>query len=86
MTTYSELKIIVIESISTVIGTQIKDILLDKKLINDLGMGDVDYFETLLEIEDTLPEFFDNEEFDDMPDTVNDLCVNIAKSLKIVIE
>lgn len=86
MTTYSELKIIVIESISTVIGTQIKDILLDKKLAKDLGMDDVDYFETLLEIEDNLPKFFDDEEYDDMPATVNDLCVKIAKSLKIAIE
>ena len=89
MRTYSEIKRAVIESVSDVLCIDVEEVTPEKTFKKDLGTDEVDYFEIILEIEDSLGDFFDD--FDDsvleeIPDTVKDLIDNIAKLLNVKIE
>lgn len=92
MRTYSEIKQAVIEAVSDVLCIDVEEVTPEKTFKKDLGADEVDYFEIILEIEDSLGDFFDDfDDFDDsvleeIPDTVKDLIDNIAKLLNVKIE
>ena len=86
MRTYSEIKRAVIEAVSQLLCIDVEEVTPEKTFKKDFVADEVDYFEIILGIEDSLGDFFDDSVLDEIPDTVKDLIDNIAKLLNVKIE